>query len=422
MPALTQSRIETAQVGRSPVDLRDSKTRGLLCRVHPSGRRVFYVEWKRGQRYLIGDYPITTLARARAVATEVLADYLDRQRHSRAGGPGPVPELVLLKRGRDAADKGNAVETLRDLISGDYGDWAEANRKSGKATRNRLLSAFASVLDTRLADVNPLQLERWRRDRLADGVSPATVNRDFAALRGALSKAVEWGHLGANPMRAVKASKEDKLTRVRYLSADEEKRLRDVLSARDARRRQERANRNAWCKSRGMEPLPAIPLHGYPDHLTPMILLALNTGLRRGELTSLMWFDINEAHKMLTVRSSNAKSGKARHVPLNKEAIRVLANMQMGRETPAPSEKLFDVHSIKTGWKAVAEAAKLKDFRFHDLRHHFASSLVMGGIDLNTVRELLGHSSPVMTLRYAHLAPDHLADAVSVLDKKRVAV
>lgn len=420
MSGFTLARIEAAAPKAKPYELRDARTRGLILRVQPSGRKNYYVEWKRGSRYTIGPHPAITLARARTVANEVMGDFIKRREEWTPGAPSPVPQHVARHRDRRAAERGEIVDTLRDLIKGDYGDWAEANRKSGKATRQRLQSAFADVLDTRLCDINPLQLERWRRDRLAEGVAVATVNRDLAALRGALSKAVEWRYLTENPMRAVKATKEDKLTRVRYLLADEEKRLRDVLTSRDARRRQERANRNAWCKARDIEPLRAIPLHGYADHLTPMILLALNTGLRRGELTSLTWADINDGQKMLTVRSANAKSGKARHVPLNKEALRVLALLKDGLDSPAASDKLFDVHSIKTAWKTIADAARLKDFRFHDLRHHFASTIVMGGIDLNTVRELLGHASPIMTLRYAHLAPEHLADAVSVLDKKRV--
>jgi site-specific recombinase XerD len=76
---------------------------------------------------------------------------------------------------------------------------------------------------------------------------------------------------------------------------------------------------------------------------------------------------------------------------------------------------VFGVASVKSGWESLLTAAKIENFRFHDLRHHFASRLVMAGVDLNTVRELLGHADLAMTLRYAHLAPEHLAAAVGKL-------
>jgi site-specific recombinase XerD len=77
------------------------------------------------------------------------------------------------------------------------------------------------------------------------------------------------------------------------------------------------------------------------------------------------------------------------------------------------NDERFD--TIKKGWKTILDAAKIKNFRWHDLRHHFASRLVMSDVDLNTVRELLGHSDMTMTLRYAHLAPEHKANAVEKL-------
>ena len=118
------------------------------------------------------------------------------------------------------------------------------------------------------------------------------------------------------------------------------------------------------------------------------------------------------------IRGDNAKSGKTRHVPLNAEASTTL---QYWKADVAASEWVFPgrdgerLKGIKTSWKSVLQKATIRDFRWHDLRHHFASRLVMKGVDLNTVRELLGHSDLSMTLRYAHLSPEHKADAVAKL-------
>ena len=128
--------------------------------------------------------------------------------------------------------------------------------------------------------------------------------------------------------------------------------------------------------------------------------------------------DVDLEREILVVRGGNAKSGKTRHVPLNSEAV---LSLQRWKQSAPSSEWVFPAKagnqlvSIKTSWHAVLRKAGIVDFRWHDLRHHFASRLVMVGVDLNTVRELLGHSDLSMTLRYAHLSPEHKADAVARL-------
>lgn len=149
-----------------------------------------------------------------------------------------------------------------------------------------------------------------------------------------------------------------------------------------------------------------------------MILLSINTGLRRGEVFSLKWDNVNFDRAIVTIEGNYAKSGKTRHVPLNKEALSVLKcwskqTNQSSLVFANKDGKRFD--SIKKSWAGVLKLAKIKNFRWHDLRHHFASRLVMAGVDLNTVRELLGHSDMALTLRYAHLAPEHKANAVEKL-------
>lgn len=143
------------------------------------------------------------------------------------------------------------------------------------------------------------------------------------------------------------------------------------------------------------------------------MLAATNTGTRRGQLTSLTWSDLNLPGKRLTVRAVTAKAGKARHLPLNSEAVAVLE--RWAKCMPYDGDRVFLIENPKKAWAALMDDAKIRDLRFHDLRHHFASRLVMAGIDLNTVRDLLGHADIKMTLRYAHLAPEHKASAVEAL-------
>ncbi len=226
-----------------------------------------------------------------------------------------------------------------------------------------------------------------------------------------MSKAAEWGYIEASPIAKLKLGRDTPAGDDAYLDAEEEQALRVALAARDARMIAARESGNAWAVARGHEPLP--PLKHYGDHLTPMVLVAMNTGLRRGELTSLHWDHADLDTAVITVLAGKAKSGKARHVPMNAEVVDVLKRWR--EMAPEDEPRLFPIESPKTAWNSLVEEAGIGKFRFHDLRHHFASRLVMAGEDLNTVRELLGHADIATTLRYAHLAPEHKRRAVNVL-------
>jgi integrase len=197
---------------------------------------------------------------------------------------------------------------------------------------------------------------------------------------------------------------------VRYLDPHEALRLRDALRDRDQEMRDARVSANAWRKARKEDPLPSLPHYG--DHLTPAVLLSMNTGLRRGELLALRWPAVDFKSKQLMVEGDTAKSAQTRHIDLNSEALEVLKNW---RKQAPDGERIFPYASFKTAFAALLRRAKITKFRWHDMRHHFASRLVQAGRPLNTVRELLGHGSLAMTLRYAHLAPGNKREAVDEL-------
>jgi integrase len=368
--------------------------------VRESGRASYVFVYGRGKKETLGRADALTPAEARALAKGVVGDI--------AHGRDPQAE----RRKRNAG-------TLREFLDGQYAPWAEANRKTGGQTVTRIIRAFPEALLNRpIAELTSFQLEQWRTKRRKAGRLDTTINRDLDALRGVLSKAVEWGLIAEHPMRGVRGAKVDAIGRLRYLSGAEEKRLRAALKARDEARCDGRARFNAWRSARGYKTLPAHTT--YPDHIHPLTLLALNTGLRRGELLGLTWGDVDLVQCRVTVRGASAKSGLTRHVPLNSEAIDVLKAWRPNAHYGAtdlvfPGPKGKPMFSLKTAWQKVATAAKLENFTFHDLRHTFASKLVQAGVDLNTVRELLGHADIKMTLRYSHLAPEHKAAAVAKL-------
>jgi integrase len=309
-----------------------------------------------------------------------------------AHGKDPATE----KRKRHAA-------SLQLFLEKEYGPWVTAHRKTGAETLERLEAVFKDFLTVPIGDLNLARVERWRTARLTAGLKPATVNRDIAALRSVLSRAVEFGVLAAHPLEKLKAVRVDQQGVVRYLSVEEEKRLRAAMAARDEKRRAGRAQANAWRRERGYDELAAVGT--YSDHLTPLVLLALNTGLRRGELLGLTWADIDLKSGLMTVRGGTTKAGETAWRGANDD-----------RHGPVFADTEGEaLEGTKTSWGGIVKAANLDAFRFHDLRHTFASKLVMVGVDLNTVRELLGHADLKMTLRYAHLGPGHKAAAVAKL-------
>lgn len=125
---------------------------------------------------------------------------------------------------------------------------------------------------------------------------------------------------------------------------------------------------------------------------------------------------VNLSESSLILSDGITKNSSSRFIPLNDEASGIIQQLYQKSEVKTglvfPSKNNLPFNNIKRSWSAVLKKANISQFRWHDLRHHFASKLVMAGIDLNTVRELLGHSDIKMTLRYAHLAPEHKINAV----------
>jgi len=403
---LSAKDVEAAKVRAASYRLHDGKVHGLSLRVLPSGVKTWAVLWARNRELSLGKWPGVTVESARARAREKL---VEADQH---GAP-----LEVIESNRPAAER---PITLRDFIADEYKPWALAHQKAGQATVDAMASVWGSLFDRPLTEISAFDVERIKGKRLKAGRKPATVNRDLDRIRSVLSRAMEWGRLSTHPLATVKRAKGADNSRVRYLAQEEETALRSALQSREALRRVRRASGNEWTDARGGEARPQWPAEGFTDHLAPLVLIAMNTGLRRGELFGLDWRSVNLPSRLLTVTAGNAKSRKARHVPLNAEALDVLTRWREQSSRTGlvfPGEGGGKLTNVNKSWEGVATEAELEDFRFHDLRHDFASKLVMAGVDLNTVRELLGHADIAMTLRYAHLSPDKLAEAVARLGR-----
>ena len=365
-----QNTVKTNRPQEKRYEIWDAGHKGLFLRVLPTGTKNFFIALDRRTVRKVGDANLLTVGQARNKAITMSSDHI---------------------AGKTIKSSRNQCPTLEKYLKGKYRDYAKANHKSGTSDVERLLAACKPLLKTHLDKLNQLQIEKWKAGRLKTAKAN-TVKRDLGSLKGALNLAVKWGIIGMNPSSPV-IVKVLQQHRVRYLSDKERERLLEALSERDKEKARARQRGNVFSLARGQEARPEI--RGYADFLHPLVLLTMNTGMRRGEVLSLKWDQVNlGSNPRVTVTASYAKSSKVRHIPLNTEAVAVLKKWKKqgnGEGWVFPSPKTGGrMQDLKKSWTFLLVKADIQGFRFHDLRHDFASRLVMRGIDLYRVKDLLG--------------------------------
>ncbi len=407
---ITESGVKKLQPGG---ELRDVEVKGFFCRAKKAGRLFYYsyLSPTSGKRrnISVGRHGDLTVFDARAAAKLMAADV--------AKGIDPADKQ------KETIEKANREKnsTLRAFL--DNGYRKVTPKKTADPAIRSMEIHFEDWLDKPMAKITAWDVEVWKR---AHKGKPSNANRILSSLRGILTKAVKAGLLDKSPMPDVKQLKEDKNKKIRYLLDEEEARLRKVLDERQDKQRSERNRYILWCEERKKEP-PAPMIDQFTDHLKPMVLLTLNTGLRLGEVFNLLVSDINLPARIMTVRgeadedTTGAKSGQTRQIPLNDESFAIITAWlnQTGNRAlvfPSPvSGRRFNDSGIKTAWTSVREAAGLLDFRFHDLRHTFGTRLAHKRVDLVTIKELMGHESLDTTARYLHTSVERKFEAVALL-------
>lgn len=220
--------------------------------------------------------------------------------------------------------------------------------------------------------------------------SPSTVVRYMTTISGVFNTAVrEWEWLENNPVSKVKKPTEPR-GRVRFLDENERERLLNACKESES---------------------PA---------LYPVVILALSTGMRHGEIMNIQWKDVDFKRRRILLHET--KNGERRAVPLVALAHDLLKTQAKIRRLDNPhvfpaktGDKPAD---IRTGWDLAIKKAKIENFRFHDLRHTAASYLAMNGATLAELAEVLGHKTLQMVKRYAHLSDTHTTTVVERMNKK----
>ena len=287
--------------------------------------------------------------------------------------------------------------TLKDLIPL-YLTYSETNKKSykGDVFSTKIFLKYFGNID--LEEITPQLIEDFKvRIKTERNNKNATVNRHLEALSKMLNIAVANNLIAKNPMWSVKKLREDN-HKVRVLSAEEEKRLFEEME------------RGYDVIGRGH-----IPKTIYPYiHLKPLIVCALQTGMRRGEIFKLKWANIDFEYGFAELLET--KSGKSRRVPISNKFWEILNQLDKSTEyvftNPQTGQPYND---IKVSFHSLLKKAKIEDFRFHDFRHTAATRMLEKGADIRTVQEILGHSSVVVTQRYTHTTPQYKKSAIELL-------
>lgn len=246
-----------------------------------------------------------------------------------------------------------------------------------------------------LSDITPSMIAEKRDELLSSNTprgtlrSPATVNRYIAALSHAYSIAFkEYGWVESSPVRYITKPKEPP-GRVRFLNADERNQL---LSAC-----QKSKNPFLYC----------------------VVVLAMSTGMRQGEIMNLTWKDLDLFKKQIILEKT--KNGTRRSVPIVGLAFELLTKLSVNRKVASellfPGKLLQTPMDLRKAWLAALKQAKIQNFRFHDLRHCAASYLAMSGATLTEIALILGHKHIEVTRRYSHLSEQHVFGVVERMNE-----
>lgn len=334
------------------------------------GTSYYYDFTIRGRRHRGAIPDARTYAQAKQAA-EAIWDDIFNERYNPAPEAEPAPEPLF-----------------EDFVRGTYLPLQKTNKKRSYARDEQIAGMLCDFFKGKtLKEIKKSDVEKLKRERSESKTkydrkrSPATVNRELSVLSAILTLAVDDELIPSNPCRRVRPLRMDN-ERSRYLTRDEEARLLATLEGQE------------WLQN--------------------IVTMAINTGMRRGEIFKLRWFDVDFARGVIHVRDT--KTAKNRVVPMN-AAVREMLERQpkkSGHVFPSPKTggQLVD---IKRPFGMACEAAGIADLRFHDLRHTAATRLADAGVNVVVIAEILGHSDIRTTKRYSHAMDEAKREAVEKL-------
>jgi integrase len=281
-----------------------------------------------------------------------------------------------------------SVPLFRDF-SERYKEYARTNKRGFSNERYRIDQLVAKFGGRRLSKLTTWDAEGFKTE-MSKTLKPASVNRLLGNIKHMLTMAVKWDLLSRNPFTGVRLLHVPD-TPERILDWDEEIKLLDVC---------DRVN---------------FPL------LRPLLILALNTGMRKGEILALQWTRVDLTRRLILVQNGKTDVSE-RRIPMNEMVFVVLSSLSSKRRGdfvfPSDRKRGRNLQDFKKSYKKAIFFAKIPPIGFHDLRHTFATRLLRTGVDLITVQKLLGHAKITTTARYRHALADAKIEAVTRLEKR----
>ena len=278
------------------------------------------------------------------------------------------------------AHKKMTFAVFMDEFRANYANWGESTWKGNEGLLKKLLDEFGPLP---LNSITTRHIETYlARRREQEGVVSATTNRYLAALKTMFKMAVRWGYVGHNPSEPVKTLKEES----EIPEALTQEQLEHLLSE-------------------------------LPANARTIAVFAADTGMRRSEMERLQWSDIKFHDRMVVVRGAGAKNDEFRVIPMTHQVYELLQALhQQNREAKVKRTQVLPWQDIKKSLHNAGIRAGLGHVHLHMLRHTFATRLRDLGVPLDRIKELLGHKSMQMVLRYAKARPEQLIDAIAALD------
>lgn len=389
--------------------LRDAKTPGLFVQKGQSKSSWNFSYRFNGSRktYTIGPYPNLTLTIARQTVRQLqvqISQHID-------------PQLEKRKKREVQTD------TILAYLEGPYSDYLKT-KKSGKQTKQTIKKHFRLELKRPFSSLNRKTVTHWHYKILKTNLHDTTILRAYKSFKALINHAVKNEHIQSNPIANVhleKVYRESQGIRKpinrTYLTPKQFEQLLHAVELFENEKRQQRAN----SIKHGKPWLKQYSTDEYFSYFKPVILFAIYTGMRPGDIRTLRWEHIIFSSTKNYISKKLSKTGNLFKMELPDEALKVLSKWRNQHGNP---EKGLIFHNngnelskwfMRRPWQRILKLADLPDdIHFYNLRHSFASYLIMSGADLMTVAELMGHTSIKMVEEhYGHLSPEHKANSLN---------